>query len=215
VLFVLAAWVLVAVVAVVLLLPLIDHAVGVVLRREAGGPLHSPRLAAITGSLLARRSGPTVLAVLFALVSLPIVALTLDAVDSTAGQFSYGKQIPATDLGRWSAAASAVLISAIIAGTVGAPLVRRRAKIGALVTFHLALLVAIPTLPLLPALLGQHVAAGVLCLDGCSGVTYTNNLLGGLYADLFFMLAPLFEPVPVILLALGVCIWTPIVRRLG
>lgn len=101
-----------------------------------------------------------------------------------------------------------------MAGTVGAPAVRRHAKVGALFTFMLALLVAIPALPLLPALLGQSVGAGEVCLSSCQNVTTTGDLLNGLGADMLFIFAPLFEPVPVLTLAIGVGVWTLLVRQL-
>jgi hypothetical protein len=94
-------------------------------------------------------------------------------------------------------------------------MVKRHSKLGALVTFHLALLVAIPALPILPALLGQNVGAGVVCLDSCAASASTNNLMGGLYADAFFYFSPLVEPVPVLTLIIGVGLLTSIVRRLG
>jgi hypothetical protein len=214
-LFVLAAWALVAVVTVAVLLPLIDRAIGAALGSAETSPIHGTRLSQATSGFLAGRSGPTTIAVLFALLSLPIVALSLDAVDTTGDAYFFQNDwSPATSLGQWSAAASAVLFSAVIAGTVGAPLVRRHARIGALVTFHLALLVAIPALPILPALLGQNVGAGVLCIDMCQATTNTNNLLNGLFADLFFVFSPLPEPVPIVTLIVGVGLWTVIVRRL-
>lgn len=214
-LFVLAAWAVVAVVTVAVLFPLIDRAIGAAVGNAEGGPIHLTRLSEAADHFLARRSGPTTIAVLFALSSLPIIALSLGAVDTTGdATFFENGRIPATGLGQWSAAASAVLFSAVIAGTVGAPLVRRHAKLGALVTFHLALLVAIPALPILPAMLGQNVGAGVLCLDMCQAVSNTNNLLSGSYADLFFYFSPFFEPVPIATLIVGVGLWTPFVRRL-
>lgn len=155
--------------------------------------------------------GPTGLALLFALLSLPLVGLTLGA---TPGETHRNDLLSATDPSRWSAAASAAFISALVAGTIGARVVRRHARVGALFTFMLALIVAIPALPLLPALLGQNVGAGFLCLGACSDVTTTTNLITGVWADLFFLFAPLYEPVPVLILALGVGLWAHLVRQL-
>ena len=82
----------------------------------------------------------------------------------------------------------------------------------ACLTFVIALLVAIPALPLLPAMLGENVGVGRVCLDGCWALTTTNNLRDGLFSDVFFMLAPFYEPVPVLILAVGVGVWTYLVR---
>ena len=155
--------------------------------------------------------GPTGLALLFALLSLPLVALTLGVTPGNAHQ---NDLLSATNLSRWSAAVSAVFISALVAGAIGVRAVRRHAKVGALFTFMLALLVAVPALPLLPALLGQSVGAGFICFDACSDVTTTSNLMAGVWADAFFPLAPFFEPLPVLTLALGVGLWTHLVRQL-
>jgi hypothetical protein len=213
-LFVLAVWALVAVATVGLVYPIIDRAVAAAMRGQADLPVSNSRLSTLVGSLLSRRSGPMALAVMFALLALPIVALTLGAVD-TSTSFYQSEHAPASDIGQWSAAAGAVLLPAVIAGTIGGPMVRRHARIGAFITFQLALMVAIAALPLLPASLGQSMGVGVLCLDACGPVISTNHLDWNLWAEGFFYLAPFVEPVPILILVIGVGIWTPIVRRIG
>jgi hypothetical protein len=156
-------------------------------------------------------SRPTVLALLLATLSLPIVALTVGAVDEGAGLVP---RVPASDLQQWLAAASAVFISAMVAGMIGGPLVRRNSGGGAVLTFVIALAVAVPALPLLSALLGQYVGAGYGCVDVCSDATSSSNLILGFQSDLFLYFAPLAEPIPVLILALGVALWTIVVRRL-
>jgi len=141
-----------------------------------------------------------------------LVALTL--APTSAADYMFDQPIPATALGQWSAAASAAFISALVAGRFGGKVVRRHAIAGACLTFVIALLVAIPALPLFPAMLGENVGVGRVCLDGCWALTATNNLGYGLFSDVFFMLAPLYEPVPVLTLAVGVGVWTYLVRRL-
>jgi hypothetical protein len=151
---------------------------------------------------------PTGLALLCALISLPLVVPTLGIF---SGHCSNGEVVPASVVGQSSAAIGAVFIPALVAGTIGGYVVKRHAVIGGLLTFVLALLVAIPVLPLLPAMLGQDVAAGYIAMD-CSGATGTQDLSVGLFADLFFVFAPLAEPGPVLILAVGVSIWTYLVR---
>jgi hypothetical protein len=146
-----------------------------------------------------------------AAISLPLVALTLGATPGDAKLPD--DRLAATDLGRWSAAASAVLISAAVAGTICASLVRRHAKVGACLTFVVAFLVAIPALPLFPALLGQNGGTGFVCLGACSDVSTTSNLMTGVSADLVFPFAAFLEPVRILALALGVAAWTKLVRR--
>jgi hypothetical protein len=116
-------------------------------------------------------------------------------------------------LGQWSAAASAVFIAAVVGGTLGAPVVRKHEKIGALLTFCLALIVAIAALPLLPALLGQHVGVGGFCIDGCDTVVNTEASPFLLFTEFFFIAAALVEPWAVLTLALGVAVWAHFVRR--
>ena len=155
---------------------------------------------------------PTALALLLALAAWPLVAMTLGT--TTGAGSLQGDQPPATFLGQWSAAASAVFISAFVAGTIGARAVRRHAVLGGVFTFLLALVVAVPAVPLLPALLGQCVGVGRVCFDVCSEMTGTRNLGDGMASDLFFVFAPFYEPLPVLTLAAGVVIWTRLVRRL-
>jgi hypothetical protein len=112
----------------------------------------------LTGSLrvLVR---PTALALLLALVAWPIVAMTLGAVDPNYN--GIGPVHHASALGQWSAAASAVFLSALVSGPIGGLVVRRNAIVGGLFTFVLALMVAIESVSLLPTVLGQEI--GVAC----------------------------------------------------
>ncbi len=99
--------------------------------------------------------GPTLLAIFLALLSLPFVALSLDAAESGAAS-GYGVSpvhVPEDDLGRWAGAIGAVVAAAVVAGTIGAPLVRAHAIRGALLTTLAAWVVGIAALPVLPLLL--------------------------------------------------------------
>ena len=161
---------------------------------------------------------PTVLALLLALVAWPIVAVTIHAV--YPWHDVSGPEVPASQLGRWSAAAGAVLLSALVAGAIGGLMVRRRAVAGGLATFAIALAVAIPSLPLLPMLLGEEVGVGCqsaiapgLTSSPCGALIETGDLGTNLEAVPFFWLAPLVEPIPVLVLAVGVSVWTAAVAR--
>jgi hypothetical protein len=180
-----------------------------------------PLVAVANSAVVARipsRGRPTVFAVGMALISWPIVALTLGAVDTSGKAFNPELASPATALGLWSAAGSGVLLSALVAGTIGGPLVRRHAGGGWLLTFVLALIVAIPGLTIAPALLGQNVGAGCENIEMAGPCTEyivkTGNLFQAVWSDALFWLAPVYEPIPVFVLAVGVAVWTALVRRL-
>jgi hypothetical protein len=152
-------------------------------------------------------SQPIALALLFALVSFPLVAMTLGVIE--------GNQ-PATPLGPWPAA-SAVFPAALVASALGGHTIKSRPLIGGLFTFFAALIVAIAFVPLLPALLGQNIYAGCVSLTSgpCGSYVVDSTIpASGLSAALLFILAPLSEPLPVLILAVGVSLWTYLVRHL-
>jgi hypothetical protein len=159
--------------------------------------------------LMPRHVRATAIALLLALATVPLVALTCGATDGT------NKMGPATEAARWTAAASAVLLSALFAGTIGAPIVRRNSGGGACLTVVIALLVAIPTSTWIPSLLGQSVGLGEVCfLSSCTPAVATAPYGSGPAISLFFVLTPFVEPVPFVALAIGVGVWTVGVRRL-
>ena len=165
----------------------------------------------LAGTFLERLTGPwmpTAIAVALAILSMPLVAATFDPSDGTDAL------APATPLAIWSAAAGAVLVSALVASRYGARRVRARPVFGTVQTFVVALLVAIPMAPLLPFLLGQQIAFGQYCFFTCGHTYYgTQFLPGALATDLLLPFAPFAEPGPVALLAIGVVIWAVIVRH--
>ena len=163
-------------------------------------------------------AGPTILALVLALVAWPLVALTMTAVYPV--HYVSGPELPASPLARWSAAGGAVFISALIAGPIGVLVVRRNVIVGGLFTFLLALMVAIESVILLPLVLGQKI--GVACQSAiapgfssspCDPTITTGNLSNDLAAVVFFWLAPLVEPIPVLILAVGVGLWTAVLTR--
>lgn len=179
-------------------------------------------------SILVRRmlthwSGPTVLAVLLALLSLPLVAISLDAVQAPPGSdydslgFFEGCRfpvvaLPLNDLGRWTAAAGAVLAAALVAGTIGGLIVRGHAKLGGILTLLLAWEVAIAALPLLPWLFHLDVSLYFGGWSSCGKPLEPNDGLR-LAEQGLIPSSPLFEPVPFVLLLVGVVIWTKLLRR--
>jgi hypothetical protein len=166
------------------------------------GWLAGTKLVRLMGALM-----PTAIALALAVLSMPLVVATFDPSDGTSARGL------ATPTAIWAAAAGSVLVSALVASIVGAPMVRIRPVLGAVATFVVALLVAIPSAALLPSLLGQRIALGWYCFFTCQTAYSTQYPPGALAADLFLPLAPLVEPVPVALLAIGVSIWTVLVRQ--
>jgi hypothetical protein len=164
----------------------------------------------LTGTALEGLTGPwipTVIALALAILSMPLVASTFEPSDGTNARGL------ATPLAIWTAAAGSVIASALVGSRFGARRVRVRPVFGAVQTFIVALLVAVPMAPLLPILLGQRIALGWYCFFTCQSVYGSQFPPGALAADLFLPLAPLVEPVPVALLAIGVTIWTVLVRH--
>jgi uncharacterized RDD family membrane protein YckC len=165
--------------------------------------------------LLARREGPTVLAVTLALVSLPLVAISLQ-------EYAYSNDLPLdvaqlapSDPARWTAAAGAVLFSALIAGFFGGRVSHNPA--GALLTFLLAWCVAIAAAPVLPAALGQQVGfGGPICIDTCwAPVSSVAPASGALWSVFLFWLAPFLEIGPFLALLLGFALWYSLIDRFG
>jgi hypothetical protein len=159
---------------------------------------------------------PTLIAVLFGLLSLPFVALSLDATDS---RVLNPAQVPWSDLGRWSGATGAVLAAALIAGTIGAPVARMHGVIGGLFTMLVAWIVAIAALPVLPVLLhfnhGGTLGFATYCPIGpgtCRAAIIASEPLSGVQQVWLFWIAPLLAPGPFALLGLGVAYWTRTIR---
>jgi hypothetical protein len=177
--------------------------------------------------MLTHWSGPTVLAVLLALLSLPLVAISLDAVQAPPGVGAMNCRgglidsrepciydgLPLADLGRWSAAAGAVLAAALISGTIGGWIVRRHAKMGGLLTVLLAWEVAIAAIPLLPATF--HLDVAFAHAEGWMPLIRSTEPTSGLSAagnPSWVLISPLYEPVSLVLLLVGVVVWTKLLR---
>ena len=158
---------------------------------------------------------PPVIALVLASVALPAVAQSLSIVDTSNAVSSSTPFLADSDPRRWIAGAGAVLFAALVAGTVGAPAVRRRLICGALFTFFLALIAAIAIFPILPANQGDHVGEVVFCIDGCNAIVDSWDPTSGLRAAPFFAWAAFSEPVAVAALAVGVSLWAIAVRRLS
>lgn len=159
---------------------------------------------------------PALIAVDLALVTLPLIAVTLTVFDTT--QLGYwNADVPTLDEAdprRLTTAAGAVLSAALIAGLLGGPLVRRHRTMGALFTFVLASVAAITFYPVVPSMLHQHLGEAAVCVGHCEPVVNSDDVLSGVKAVPFFALAVLVEPIAIFVLAVGVYIWAGAVRSL-
>ncbi len=161
-------------------------------------------------------AGPTILAVSLALISLPLVALTLPVYElMNAPPIGDLRSLSPTDPARWTAATSAVLFSALIGGSVGGWLIRHKRDL-----YWLALLLAwfcgIAGTTLLPALLGQHFGVNPICVDACGYSTTTDDPGSSvLAAGLFFAFAPMADRYAAGALAVGFVIWSQVFVRFG
>ncbi|HEX7491038.1 MAG TPA: hypothetical protein VF337_04985 [Candidatus Limnocylindrales bacterium] len=155
------------------------------------------------------------IAVLLAAVLLPLVALSLTVFDTSHAFQVDGPSLPFADSRRWTSTVPAVLMSALVAGAIGTPVVRRRAVAGAALTFCMALIVAIAVFPVVPALLGERTGMVGFCLDGCTAVVDSADPSSGARAAVFFAFTPWVAPVAVAALAVGVGCWTVLVRLLN
>lgn len=187
---------------------------------EAGVPGWTLELPPTVLRVLAGSSGPTVLALFLALLSLPLVVLSLDVVSYYPGVplGTQGNEVSLLDLGRWSGAGGAVFGSALVAGTVGGMAFRRNAVFAGLAAFLLAWMVAIAALPLLPALLGQEVGFAYSCLDSCGPALSSSNPTQAIELAVMpwaLMMSVFMAPVPFITLGCGVVAWTKLLHRVS
>jgi len=151
---------------------------------------------------------PTLLALVLALVSLPIVAATwnIGYRDQYIGGAPIGGSLA------WSGSAGGVFLSALIAGPLGGLVVRRNRTLGAGLTFWLAFIVAIIGAQLLPAYLGQstpcHTSMGVSCdLFVTTGQVVIEDVQS---FPLLMLFGSLAEPVAILTLAVGVIFWAAV-----
>jgi hypothetical protein len=154
--------------------------------------------------------GSTRLALVLAVTSLPAVLVGMPAYEGVAPPDMMGRMSPFS-LAVLSMTIPAVLASALIAGSVGGWLERRRKSLGGVATFVLAWVVAIMALPLGPGLVGKADGCcslgpgghGLLITDLASGV---RGVAGG------WWISPLFAPGPFLVLLVGVIVWARAIR---
>lgn len=163
-----------------------------------------------------RRLVPTALALLLALISLPLVMVVLPTVDTTGG-FPQSNTPMANPLspGVISASLTSVLFAALIAGAAWGPTALRHPWRGGIGAFLTAFVVGTAVLPLAPAVLGQRLVVGKWCIDGCMPVIHSfDELSGVVMATIGLPLSLVFAPGIDLVLAAGVVIWGRVLRRM-
>ena len=177
------------------------------------------RTVARLDSFAASPAGPVVIALALAMVSLPIVALTLHVypVDPYFGDWDgSAPDLAWTDSARWLAAIGAVVASALVAGAIGGLWRRHRRLLR--MTFVIAWIVAVAATPLLPELAGRHVGfGGPVCIDSCWAPINTSAPTGApISAVLFWWLGPLAgEIAPFVVLSAGFTVWLKLIARIA
>ncbi len=158
----------------------------------------------------------TALAFIFAVLSWPCVALSLDYADY--GGSSGPTPIPMDDPGRWAAALGAVLAASVVAGAVCAPVVMFDRFGGWFATVTLAWIVALIALPILPGVLHVNVGhdpgfVGYVFFGREAPLIRVNDPWSGLQNLALVWAGPLAAPAPFGALAIGSLLWAWIVRR--
>jgi hypothetical protein len=166
-------------------------------------------------SILARLAagplGPTRLALVLAAASLPAVLITLPAFETVAPPDVLGSLSPLSPE-VLSITIPSVLVAALLAGSIGGWIERRRKWLGGLATFILAWVFAIVALPLGPlAILGLHPGCCNLGLGGY-GLSITSLASGVEGIANGWWISPLFAPGPFSILLVGVIVWARAIR---
>lgn len=155
------------------------------------GALRRARNAPFVERLVALPVAPTVLAIVLALVTLPLTVLSIMSVESYRTFDTTGHATPfEASIG----SVGAVLAGALVGGTLGGLLVRRWPIAGAGLALVTAWPAAVLGFAVLPGLLHVPVTIGLVCVDSCSPAlelsgglaldavwtTYTDSLMGSL-----------------------------------
>ncbi len=177
-------------------------------QRPPPGPVRGPLARPI--GWVRRPLGPYVLAVLLALLSLPVVLLDVKAWAAPYTDYR-DLPLPPTDPGAISAALLAVVLAAIAGSLVGLRFVRSNAVGGWVVTVVVAWFTAILVLPVGPTLAGLPYHTAQVCIDGCRA-WITSPGIGAEALALGWWLSPFYAPWTLLALAVGAAIWAWIVR---
>jgi hypothetical protein len=158
--------------------------------------------------LAAGRLGPSRLALVLALIALPLVLVGVPAyvpgprsTTDLRDLVSLGPLAPAV----LAATIPAVIVSALVAGTLGGWVERRRRWFGAVVAVVAAWIVGILVLPFGPTVLQLPYGCCYLGLDGTLGITTPASAIRAATEGLLF--SPAIAPVPFIALLVGVIVW--------
>jgi len=127
-------------------------------------------------SIAARPGGPTIVALGFAVLSIPFAtaAIVSVAVDAAGDPVSVDLDLALV------MAVVAVLAGALVGGAIGGLAVRRRPDLGLALAIGTAWPAAVATLSIVPVLLGRDYRAVRLCIDSCSAVIRGDSALSAI-----------------------------------
>jgi hypothetical protein len=150
--------------------------------------------------------GPTLTALVLALISAPFVAFAIvrESVPPWIGPFDE----PVDPGIAIAIACIAVIAGGLVGGTIGGRLLRRSPVAGLLVAVAVAWPIAIATLPMVPTLLGVEYRTAFGCISSCNPTIRAGDLASGAisYAASVFSGVFLIVP-PVGALALAIAAW--------
>lgn len=162
-----------------------------------------------------RFAGPTLLALVLGLVTLPIVAVLGPTLVPGApiASSSSAPYAPPLDPARWWSAVGSVMGAALVAGTVGGWVARRNLFAGAATAVVCAWIIGIAMIPVVPVLLGIPFEAVPFCIDSC-GAAIDGELGAGLvaFASLGFVFAFAVAWPQFLILVAGVYFWSITLR---
>jgi hypothetical protein len=147
------------------------------------------------------RPGPIAVALLLALVSTPLAALSIWA--ASTGTVNSPRQ-PVDYLDAVLMGLVAVLVAGLVAGALGGAIARHRPVAGLVVAVFVAWPVAIAMLPFAAALYGIEYGGVWICFDACSPGIRGDSLSSGIGTYLFSFVIGVLGPVEVGVLLLGI-----------
>lgn len=127
-------------------------------------------------SLANRRGGPTFFALALAIISIPFATLAI----MLAGVDSSGDPTPVDTGLALVMALVAVVAGALVGGTLGGLVVRRRPLLGLGLAIGSAWPTALATLSIVPGLVGREYGAVRMCFDSCSPVIRGDSTLSAI-----------------------------------
>jgi hypothetical protein len=177
-------------------------------RDPAPPPAWFLRILAVVG----RPFGPYLLAVVFAILAVPVAMIDIEAFDPRVRVDFDTVPLAPNDRSVIVATLGALIPAALIASAVSLPIVRRSWLVGAGAAIVVAWVVGVVLIPVGPTLADLPYATARLCLDGCSiQIVAPGSGVKALAQG--FWISPLFAKLTAVTLVVGASCWAWLVRR--